>query len=246
LKGGTIYADLGLNISSEGTEDRALISIMDITDRKKAKEREDFLRTLLRHDLSNKIHLVQGYLKLLKDTGLSEDEKKIIKRVNDASKECQQLVEKVWMLSEIDQKEEQTEVNLDVHIQNVITKNQGKAKENQIEIEYEVVPYDVTGGPLLEELFHNLIENAIKHSKCSKIKISGYKDEENIKVIVEDDGEGIEKEYAEKLLDKSFKGKSKGIGTYIIKRIAENYGGSVSIKDSKLGGARFVITLKQT
>ncbi|MFX0050009.1 MAG: PAS domain S-box protein [Candidatus Hermodarchaeota archaeon] len=244
LKGGTIYVDLGLNISSEDAEKRALISIMDITDRKKAKEREEFLRTLLRHDLTNKIHVVQGYLKLLQDTDLSEEGKKIIKRTSNASKECQHLLEKVWMLSEIDQKEEQTEVNLDTHIQNVITKNQGIAKENQIEIEYEAVPYDVLGGPLLEELFHNLIENAIKHSKCLKIKISGYREDENIKVIVEDDGKGIERDIIEKLHDKSFKGKREGIGTYIINRIAENYGGSVSIKDSKLGGAKFIITLK--
>ncbi|MFX0206059.1 MAG: PAS domain S-box protein [Candidatus Hodarchaeota archaeon] len=244
LKGGTICVDLGLNISSEEAENRALISIMDITDRKKAIEREEFLITLLRHDLSNKIHVVKGYLHLLEGSNLSEADKNMIKRTSDAIQECQQLLEKIWTLSEIDQKEELTEVKLDVHLQNVIIKNQDKARENQIEIEYEAVPYNVIGGPLLEELFHNLLENAIKHSKCSKIKISGYRDDENIKVIVEDDGKGIEKEIIEKMLEKSFKGKREGIGTYIIKRIAENYGGSVSMKDSKLGGAKFIITLK--
>jgi len=244
LNGGTIYVDLGLTFSSEEAEDRALISIMDITDRKEAEEREEFLTTLLRHDLSNKIHVVNGYLRLLKDADLSEYNKNIIERATYACIECQHLLEKVGMLREIDQKEELTEVNLNIHIQNAITKNLSKAKENQIEIEYEMVPFDVIGGPLLEELFQNLVENAIKHSECNKIKISGYRDDENIIVSVEDDGKGFEKEIREELFDKTFIRKRKGIGTYIIKRIAENYGGSVNIKDSKLGGAKFVIKLK--
>ncbi|MFX0185943.1 MAG: PAS domain S-box protein, partial [Candidatus Hodarchaeota archaeon] len=244
LKGGTIYVDLGLNISSEEAENRALISIMDITDRKEAEEREEFLTTLLRHDLINKIHVVNGYLRLLKKSDLSEENKNIIDRAANACIECEQLLEKVGMLREIDQKEELTKVNLDIQIQKAIMKNLGKAKENQIEIEYEGVQFDVIGGPLLEELFQNLVENAIKHSECSKIKISSYRDDKATVVSVEDNGKGIDKEIREKFFDKTFFSKRKGIGTYIIKRIAENYGGSVSIKASKLGGARFVIRLK--
>jgi signal transduction histidine kinase len=245
LKGESIYVDLGLNVSSDESRDRALISLMDITDRKEAEERESFLTTLLRHDLGNKIHVINGYLNLLQKADLPEENTRMVQKAMNSGVECLQLIEKVRLLSDIDQKEELTEVSLDFHLRNAIKKNQGKAKEHQIEIEYEEVQFDVIGGPLLEELFHNLLENAIRHSKCSKIRIAGVKENGRIVVSIEDDGKGINKEIRENLFDTAFIQK-RGIGIYIIKKIAENYGGTVTVKDSELGGARFDIQLNPT
>jgi PAS domain S-box-containing protein len=246
LKGESIYVDLGLNILSEETKDHAMISIMDITDRKEAEEREKFLTTLLRHDLGNKIHTINGYLKLLQKDELLEEHTKMIERTMNAGTECLQLLDKVGLLREIDQKEELTKVSLDFHIKNAIKKSQGKAKEHQIEIEYEAVGFDVIGGPLLEELFHNLLENAIRHSECQKVRITSLRENGSIVVSVEDDGKGIKKEVRENLFDTTFIRKKRGIGTYIIQKIAENYEGNVTVKDSELGGARFDIKLKRS
>ncbi len=245
LKGESLYVDLGLNISSEENKDRALISIMDITDRKEAEEREKFLTTLLRHDLGNKIQVINGYLKLLQKDELLEEHKKLIEKTMNAGIECLQLIDKVSLLRDIDKKEELTRVNLDFQIKNAIQKNQGKANEHQIEIEYKEVQFDVIGGPLLEELFHNLLENAIRHSDCSKVRITSFKENGSIVVSVEDNGKGINKEVKENLFDTTFIRKRRGMGTYIIKKITETYGGKVTVKDSELGGARFDIKLKR-
>ncbi|MFX1507248.1 MAG: ATP-binding protein, partial [Promethearchaeota archaeon] len=246
LKGESIYVDLGLTVSSDESRDRVLISLMDITDRKEFEERESFLTTILRHDLGNKVHVINGYLNLLQKAELPEENTRMVEKALNSGVECIQLIEKVRLLSDIGQKEELTEVSLDFYLRNAIKKNQGKAKEQQIEIEYEEVQFDVIGGPLLEELFHNLLENAIRHSDCSKIRIASFKENGRIVVSLEDDGKGIDKEIREHLFDTTFIQRKKGIGTYIIKKIAENYGGDVTVKDSELGGARFDVQLKST
>jgi PAS domain S-box-containing protein len=246
LTGESIYVDLGLNVSSAESRDRVLISIIDITDRKEAEERESFLTTLLRHDLGNKIHVINGYLNLLQKAELLEENTRMVEKAMNSGVECLHLIEKVRVLSEIDQKEELTEVSLDFHLKKAIKKNQGKAKEQKIEIEYEEGQFDVLGGPLLEELFHNLLENAIRHSDCSTIRIASVKENGRVVVSIEDDGKGLSKQIKENLFDTTFIRRKRGIGTYIIKKIAENYGGNVTVTDSELGGARFDIQLKST
>ncbi|MHA1968736.1 MAG: sensor histidine kinase, partial [Candidatus Hodarchaeales archaeon] len=214
---------------------------------KEAEEREELLFTLLGHDLINKIHVIGGYLQLLQDSGLSEDSYKKIEKAMNANNESLQLLQKIRMLREIDQEGETSIVNLDSLLRGVIEKIKNLAAEKKIEINYEEISFDVLGGSLLEELFYNLIENSIKHAECSKIKISGYREDEKIIVTVEDNGKGIPEKVRKRLFDKRNKGKVStglGLGTYLIKRIVENYGGNVSCNDSELGGARFNVKLR--
>lgn len=45
------------------------VLVRDITESKKAEEREEFLHSLLRHDLKNKINVIEGYHVLLEEIG---------------------------------------------------------------------------------------------------------------------------------------------------------------------------------
>lgn len=235
-------------IFSDTGEFTGVLSVITyIAKLKESEEREELLFTLLGHDLINKIHVISGYLQLLQDSEISEDNYKLIEKAMNASNESQQLLHKVRMLREIDREGETSIVNLDSLLRGVIEKIKNLTAERKIEINYEEISFNVLGGSLLEELFYNLIENSIKHAHCSKIKISGYQEDEKIIVTVEDNGKGIPEKVRKRLFDKRNKEKVStglGLGTYLIKRIAENYGGNVSYKDSELGGARFNVKLR--
>ncbi len=80
------------------------------------------------------------------------------------------------------------------------------------------------------------------------VKVDTEEKEQKIKVIVEDDGKGINEEDKEKIFEKGYKtaeSGGSGLGLYLVKEIAETYGGSVEVKDSNLGGARFEVQLKK-
>ncbi|KXA94757.1 hypothetical protein AKJ36_02300 [candidate division MSBL1 archaeon SCGC-AAA259I07] len=229
-------------------EKRMLVSIRDITERKEAEEREEFLHSLLRHDVRNKAQVVEGYLELLRETNLSEEQEELVEKAIRGSEDGIDIIEKVRSLREISEKEKIEEINVGKIIKNVISERESQASEKGISIEYEGCECKVRGGPLLEELFSNLIENSIVHSNCEKIFISSEETEDECIITVEDNGCGIPDEIKEKIFERGFKGGDTGVsglGMYLVKQIIESYDGGIEVKDSELGGARFDIRLKK-
>lgn len=235
----------GRIIELEG-EKRLLISLRDITERKKTQEREEFLHSILRHDIRNKTSIAHGYFELLKDENLSEEGREYLENTMRVCSEVTGLIEKINTLLKIDNRENITEVNINSIINNLIRESKPHATEKGIKINYEDLDCKVLGGSLLKELFSNLIENAIIHSNCSEIRISGQNKNGECIIKVEDDGIGIPDKHKEKIFKRGYKtgGTSgSGLGTYIAKKIAEEYNGNIEVKDSELGGARFDIRL---
>ncbi len=102
---------------------------------------------------------------------------------------------------------------------------------------------------LMERVISNLLQNALRFAD-SKIEVHLEKTDEELRICIDDDGPGIPPENSDKIFN-SFvrlenKGKGYGLGLAIVKRIVQWHGGKVSAQKSKLGGARFEITLPQS
>ncbi|MGM0510871.1 MAG: PAS domain S-box protein [Thermoplasmatota archaeon] len=236
-------------IIEEGRTVGAQGILADITDQRKSEEREKFLHSLLRHDVGNKSQIVKGYLKLMRDHDLPDEVKDFVDKAERATNESTEIIEKVRKLREIEQEEEIGEVDLGSMMDKVLSEHKDRLEERGINIDMAECDCNVRGGPLLKEIFSNLVENSIQHSDCNEMKIYSQIEEDECVVIVEDDGAGIPYESKEKIFDKGFKrGETAGtgLGLYMVKEIAESYGGKVEVKDSEMGGARFEIRLKKT
>ncbi|MFW5912894.1 MAG: response regulator [Candidatus Hadarchaeota archaeon] len=59
------------------------------------KEREESLHADLRHDLRNKLQIVQGYLELMKDDGLTEEQEDFLEKSFENLREGAELIEEV-------------------------------------------------------------------------------------------------------------------------------------------------------
>lgn len=103
----------------------------------------------------------------------------------------------------------------------------------------------------LQQLFQNLIGNAIAYNDKAQGKIEiGFTDK-NIfwEFYVKDNGKGIEDVYFEKIF-KTFEklennGKSTGIGLSIVKKIVDLYGGTIWLTSKPNEGTTFYFTLKK-
>ncbi|KXB05016.1 hypothetical protein AKJ50_01835, partial [candidate division MSBL1 archaeon SCGC-AAA382A13] len=205
------------------------------------------IRIPLSHDVRNEVQIVQGYLELLKDMNPSERAEKYLNNAVKATQDEIRIIEKVRKLRGIGD-ERVRKFSLDAVLGSIAANKEPQASEKGIELEIEYSEYEVLGGKLLEELFSNLIENSIQHSKGSKIRVSVEKSEDEIIVKVEEDGKGIFDENKKKIFEKGFKNSEtggSGLGLFLVKEIAESYRGSVEAKDSELGGARFDVHLKK-
>lgn len=134
------------------------------------------------------------------------------------------------------------EVRVSETIKKVISKYKESASERGVMIEQKEIDCKVRGGPLLEHLFSNIIENSIQHPGCENIRIYGEETDEKCTIIIEDDGEGIPDEHSERIFERGYRiGKANisRIGLFLAKEIAEVYDAIIEVRGSELGGVRF-------
>ncbi len=215
----------------------------------KIKDREEFLHSLLRHDVGNKVKVASGYLDLMEDSDSLEEIENHREKTKKAVMDALYMIEKIRKLRMLEKEGDIDLIDLDSVVDKVLSKHKERLQEKNINVDVDECDYKVNGGVLLEELFYNLIENSIEHSDCDEIKISSQTKEDECLVTVEDNGTGISDEVKEKIFERGFKkGESAGtgLGLYMAKEIAETYGGSVEVSDSKMDGARFDVKLRKS
>ena len=101
---------------------------------------------------------------------------------------------------------------------------------------------------LISQLIVNLLSNAVNHNNLEGLEITliGRESGDTIEVIVSDNGRGIPAEVRETCFELGKHGPDSdgdGIGLYLVSRLANLYGGSVSLSESPEGGAEFTIEL---
>ncbi|MGL1932289.1 MAG: ATP-binding protein [Desulfotalea sp.] len=102
----------------------------------------------------------------------------------------------------------------------------------------------------LERAIHNLLQNANRYA-TSLILVKILKDPEWITIIVEDDGSGINEADRVRIFDpfvrldssRNRKNGGYGLGLSIVREIIRGHDGSVSIRESSIGGAAFCLKL---
>jgi signal transduction histidine kinase len=116
----------------------------------------------------------------------------------------------------------------------------------------------VLANELLNDVFANLIINAIKHSPDEynliiDIEISDFIEEvqKYFSISVSDNGPGISDELKAKIFSRfqtgETKGKGTGLGLYLVKTLVEAFNGTVRVEDRIPGdytkGAKFIVKL---
>lgn len=112
----------------------------------------------------------------------------------------------------------------------------------------EVVHCDKTR---LEQVIQNLLTNAVKYNDKEEgiIKINCVPEDGYFKFRVSDNGMGIDKKYFDKIfqifqtLAPRDKSETAGVGLAIVKKIVENYGGSIWLESEVGSGTTFYFTL---
>ncbi|WP_353510437.1 ATP-binding protein [Intrasporangium sp.] len=100
----------------------------------------------------------------------------------------------------------------------------------------------------LQQVFFNLIENALRHGEAPVTVTLDRDGEEGdaVLVLVDDQGSGIPEDDREKVFGRFWRGSdgsTTGLGLYVVRGLVEAHGGTVTVESSPLGGARFVVRL---
>lgn len=140
-------------------------------------------------------------------------------------------------------------VNLNHVIREVINLVKADLKEEKKEIivnldqtlpDFYLDPYQ------LKQALLNLLINAQEATKeGDKIKILTFKEDQHVKIIVEDTGEGIPEEHLQRIFEPFFTTKvtGSGLGLACVERIIRDHGGKIEVKSSVGKGTCFTISL---
>ena len=104
----------------------------------------------------------------------------------------------------------------------------------------------------IQQILYNLVSNAIKYSpENDEVEISVSSDDENFRILVHDNGIGIDKKYHGKIfakfvqLDSAYtkKESSTGLGLTITKELVELHGGKISLISEINNGSTFIVEI---
>jgi len=129
------------------------------------------------------------------------------------------------------------------------------AAEKNISVNFELeksLPRVSGQADALEEVFMNLISNAVKYTgPGGKITVSSSHDRSHAIVSVEDNGIGIERDEIPKLFERFYRIKNNktrkiigtGLGLSIVKEVVEAHDGAVEVKSAEGRGSVFTVKL---
>jgi signal transduction histidine kinase len=147
-----------------------------------------------------------------------------------------------------------TDVSLNILMEKICNRMANMANKKEVHFDKDFKDIIILGDAVeLEELFTNLIDNAIKYSKPhGTVKITVDKNVGQALVKVSDDGIGIDKEDLPNIFEPFYRAdvsrnKSThdgfGLGLAISKEIVTNHGGSIHVTSMPEEGTIFTITL---
>lgn len=96
-------------------------------------------------------------------------------------------------------------------------------------------------------ILNNLIQNVIAHSRADKIKISLSKQSGNMKILLADNGTGIEKEDLKHIFERLYKcdkgrsEKGSGLGLSIVHQLVEKMNGTIMVESVPGNGTTFTL-----
>ena len=271
-KGGVRWVEQRVTLLREKGEITGLQGIMwDITSRKEAQETlVQYQRTLeqrnreldaynysLAHDLKSPLTVMTSYAELLRMTdgdNLSEKGKSTLAQISETAFRMSDMINGLLMLGSIENTKYILEpMVLRPLITMAVEDNHKAIQKRGVTVTVaEDIPPAVGYGPWLEQLFDNLIGNAIKFigkdNPSPTVEVFGETKGDRVRIAVRDNGLGISAKDQETIFDMFSRyhkdeARGTGLGLSIVKRIVEKCDGSITIESTVGEGTTFWIEL---
>lgn len=209
------------------------------------------------HDLRTPLISIMGYASTLTEMGKDLDARTLNKLANDIYSESEQVIRLLNNLLQMTYYEAesvklQKEPGSLYDVLAIVLKTLSREINSKpIQIQFpEHLPFIPFDKVLIEQVFENLIDNAIKFTPAdAPIEIFASLENNHVKVSVEDHGPGITPDEVDKLFEKFYRGRlltserGLGLGLALCQIIIKAHGGKIWAENRKDGGAAFRFTL---
>ncbi|WPK10506.1 HAMP domain-containing sensor histidine kinase [Lysinibacillus louembei] len=216
--------------------------------------RKSFIRNIS-HDLQTPLQNINGYANLLKSKELTDENRLHYADIIEAETgRLSSLTTQLLLLNSLDElayKRQQTAINISEQIERIVMKNQWLIEQKELAIWLQLDEAIFDGDEtLLENLWENLIANAIKYNRQGgEINITVQSDSAVITIKIADTGIGIEQEHLPHIfkrfyrVDEARQTKGTGLGLAIVQEIVHFYNGQITMNSKENAGTTIIIKL---
>lgn len=251
--------------------DGAIVVFRDITrERAEQNAQTDFISTAS-HEMRTPVAIIEGYLGMIlnPETATIDNRARMYaQKAHDSVKRLGRLFQDLLDVTKADDHRiDNNPCLLDAKLvaKQVVQDFTGKAAAKGLTLQFNdtetgsshgervLAPPAIICADLdqLNEILDNIIENAIKYTKQGGVKVSVDVDSNRVRFTVADTGIGIPEEDVPHLFQKFYRVDNSqtreiggtGLGLYLIKRLADNIGGTVGVKSVYGQGSTFWLEL---
>ncbi|MRX41581.1 PAS domain S-box protein [Flavobacterium sp. LC2016-23] len=212
------------------------------------------------HDLREPVRKIKIFNTLLnneKKSGFYRNSRKYIHKIDQSANRMENIIEGILAYSTIDKTIQPFEkIDLNEIIENIKTDLELIIKEKGAILITSDLP-EMEGAPILiNQLFYNLLQNALKFSKADlppKVIITSSIETINgvdsVKITIKDNGIGLDPAFNERIFNAFERLHSKdqyegnGLGLALCRKIVKRHNGTITAIGEQNNGAEFIVTL---
>ena len=258
---GLIEADEAIDAFSRSVEDNYVIVFDDVTDLIQAQRDAAWgeVARRLAHEIKNPLTPIQLSAERIKQKfsgSLDDQSQEVLERATRTIvQQVEAMKEMVNAFSTYAQPVRAKLSTLDANrlIQDVVELHASLLSPVNVVLKLDPeLPHIKANATALRQVLNNLIINAshaLEHTNDAQLhirsKVANNVAGQYVDIAIGDNGPGVPLDIRDSLFDPyvSSKAKGSGLGLAIVKRVVEEHSGSVSVHDSKLGGAEFRVRL---
>ncbi|WP_340001946.1 ATP-binding protein [Oceanobacillus sp. FSL K6-0127] len=261
---GRIYVMLMTPLYDQSYIRGAVAVIRDMTEERRLdKLRKDFIANVS-HELRTPISMLQGYSEAIVDdiADTKEAKNELAQIIHEESLRMGRLVNELLDLARMEAGQIQLNLEktaIESYAKRVVNKFKSLAIDNGIELSLSLdidFPEAIFDPDRIEQVFTNLIDNALRHtSEGGKVHVTIANRENELYVEIEDSGSGIPEEDLPFVFERFYKAdksrvrnkekKGTGLGLSIVKHLIDAHHGVILVKSKLNQGTAFSFRLPQ-
>jgi PAS domain S-box-containing protein len=215
------------------------------------------------HEIRTPMNAILGFSEILKSTTLDETQKEYLEAINNSGENLLVIINDILDFSKIESGKltiEEKPVSIRKTLEHVKNLLAFKAKEKNIEmnvyVENDIPAFVLADSVRLNQVFINLIGNAVKFTEYGKVEVfcqtQREKNQANkLKFIIKDTGIGIPPDKMDVIFERFKQAEDNttrkfggtGLGLSITKKLIDIFGGSIHVSSNLGKGSEFTVIL---
>ena len=236
-----------------------IVNARDVTERKKMetklKTKVNELDTFIyrsSHDMKGPVCTLQGLLNIAMEEVKDPKAVEYLKLINQNNQKLDAILTSLIEITHITRKNsEKINIDLPVFFNDLVTKFNGNMKLVEFKSEIGEIKDFVADPKLLENIFHNLLDNSIRYRKPehprSQVNLKIFQQNGHTIFKLRDNGVGIPEDQQEKVFNLFYKANinstGSGLGLYIARESVEKMDGVMEMESRQGEGTAVTVVI---